>query len=109
LPPDPPPRIPPRPAPARNASDVNRGELVGPGPGVIEAELTSPPKINYPAIARQQRVSGKVVVLVLVDETGEVTDARLQQAIPTKSGVNEAVLDGVRRARFRPATKYGVP
>jgi TonB family protein len=108
LPTEPPPTI-PRPAPARNDSDVNRGELVGPGPGVIEAELTSPPKISYPAIARQQRVSGKVVVLVLVDETGEVTDARLQQAIPTKSGVNEAVLEGVRRARFRPATKYGVP
>jgi TonB family protein len=109
LPTEPPPTIPPRPAPARNDSDVNRGELVGPGPGVIEPELTTPPKINYPPLARQQRVSGKVVVLVLVDETGEVADARLQQAIPTKSGVNEAVLDGVRRARFRPATKYGVP
>ena len=109
LPTEPPPTIPPRPAPARNDSDVNRGELVGPGPGVIEPELTAPPRINYPAIARQQRVSGKVVVLVLVDETGEVADARLQQAIPTKSGVNEAVLDGVRRAKFRAATKYGVP
>ncbi|HEY6929191.1 MAG TPA: TonB family protein, partial [Thermoanaerobaculia bacterium] len=106
---EPPPTIPPRPAPARNDSDVNRGELVGPGPGVVEPELTSPPKINYPAMARQQRVSGKVVVLVLVDETGAVAEARLQETIPSKSGVNEAVLDGLRRARFRPATKYGVP
>jgi TonB family protein len=109
LPTEPPPTIPPRPAPARNDSDVNRGELVGPGPGVVEPELTSPPKISYPAIARQQRVSGKVVVLLLVDETGAVAEARLQEAIPSKSGVNEAVLDGLRRAKFRPATKYGVP
>jgi TonB family protein len=102
--------VPPRPvAPVRNDSEVARGELVGPGPGVSEPELLGAPKITYPAIARGQRVSGKVVVLVLVDESGSVAEARLQQTIPNKSGVNEAVLEGVRRARFRPASKYGVP
>jgi len=109
VPTEPPPTVPPKPAPARSDSDVNRGDLVGPGPGVTEPELVAPPKIVYPAIAREQRVSGKVIVLVLVDETGSVADARVQQGIPTRSGVNEAVLDGVRKARFRPATKYGVP
>jgi protein TonB len=105
---EPPPTAAPRPT-VRSDSDVNRGDLAGPGPGVIEPELVAPPRIVYPAIAREQRVSGKVIVLVLVDETGTVADARLQQGIPTKSGVNEAVLDGVRKARFRPATKYSVP
>jgi TonB family protein len=104
-----PPTVPPRPSPVKSDSDVNRGDLVGPGPGVIEPELVGSPKIVYPPIAREQRVSGKVIVLVLVDENGNVADARLQQGIPTKSGVNEAVLDGVRNARFRPATKYSVP
>ena len=106
---EPPPTVPPRPAPVKSESDVTRGELVGPGPGVVEPELVVPPKIVYPAIARGQRVSGKVIVLVLVDESGTVADTRLQQSIPNKSGVNEAVLEGVKRARFRAATKYGVP
>ncbi|HTD53191.1 MAG TPA: energy transducer TonB, partial [Thermoanaerobaculia bacterium] len=106
---EPPPTVPPRPAPVKSESEVTRGELVGPGQGVVEPELIVAPKIVYPARARQQQVSGKVIVLVLVDESGTVADIRLQQAIPNKSGVNEAVVEGVRRARFRPATKYGVP
>jgi TonB family protein len=106
---EPPPTVPPRPSPARSEAETVRGELVGPGPGVLEPKLVGPPKIVYPAIAREQRVSGKVIVLVLVDESGSVAEARLQQTIPTRSGVNEAVLEGVRQARFHPATKYGVP
>lgn len=101
---------PPKPAPAvKSDAETVRGELVGPGPGVVEPKLVGPPKITYPAIAREQRVSGKVIVLVLVDESGVVSETRLQQTIPSKSGVNEAVLEGVRQARFHPATKYGVP
>jgi TonB family protein len=48
-------------------------------------------------------------VLVLVSEEGQVLEVRLQQGLPSKSGVNEAVMDGVRKARFRPATKNGIP
>jgi TonB family protein len=54
-------------------------------------------------------VGGKVVVLVLVDEEGRSSEVRLQQGVASKSGVNEAVIEGVRRARFRPATKNGIP
>ena len=60
-------------------------------------------------MARQQRVTGKVVVLVFVDERGTVADARLQQGMATKTGVNEAVVEAFRQARFRPATKNGIP
>jgi protein TonB len=63
----------------------------------------------YPPAARQQGISGKVVVLVLVNEEGVVTDAKLQQGVGPRSGINEAVLDAVRHSKFRPATKNGVP
>jgi protein TonB len=63
----------------------------------------------YPPAARQQGITGKVVVLVLVNEEGAVTDAKLQQGVGPRSGINEAVLDAVRHAKFRPATKNGVP
>jgi len=92
-------------APAKE--EVKRGDLVGPGTGVVEPVLVTPPRVVYPAIARQQRVGGKVVVLVLVDENGNVTEARLQQGVP-QAVINTAVLDGVRSAKFRAATKNGL-
>jgi TonB family protein len=111
LPTEAPPTATPRPiVPVPRAeADVSRGDLVGPGTGVIEPTLIAPPAIVYPPMARERRVTGKVVVLVLVDEDGNVMETRLQQGIPSKTGVNQAVLDGVRTARFRPATKNGIP
>jgi TonB family protein len=97
----------PAPPPARD--EVVRGELVGPGPGVVEPELVSTPRVTYPPLARQQRLTGRVVVLVLVNEDGQVGEARLQQGLPSKSGVNEAVVAAVKASRFRPATKNGIP
>jgi TonB family protein len=88
---------------------VLRGDLVGPGPGVVEPELEGSPRIVYPPLARQQRVSGRVVVLVLVDENGDVTQAKMQQGIPGQTAVDNAVVEAVRNARFRPATKDGIP
>jgi TonB family protein len=104
------PTPPPRPtATPEREPETQRGDLVGPGAGVDEPQLIGTPKVNYPPLARQQRLSGKVVVLVLVSEEGQVLEVRLQQGLPSKSGVNEAVMDGVRKARFRPATKNGIP
>jgi TonB family protein len=104
---EPAPTAPPARAPA--PAQVSRGDLVGPGPGVVEPALLSYPRIAYPAAARQQQVSGKVVVLVLVDEEGAASDAKLQQGVGSRSGVNEAVLEAIRHAKFRPASKNGTP
>ncbi len=87
--------------------EVRRGDLVGPGAGVVEPVLVSPPRVVYPAIARQQRIEGKVVVLVLVDENGNVTETRLQQGV-SQTLVNNAVMAGAKSAKFRPATKNGL-
>jgi TonB family protein len=89
--------------------EVSRGDLVGPGPGVVEPVLLAPPRVNYPPLARQQRVSGRVVVLVLVNENGVVSQARVQQGIGGRSGIDGSVLDAVRSSRFRAATKNGIP
>jgi TonB family protein len=88
---------------------VSRGDLVGPGPGVVEPELSSGLAVNYPPAARQERVAGRVVILALIDENGRVQSARMQTGVASRTGVNEAVVDAVKRARFRPATKDGVP
>jgi TonB family protein len=95
------------PPPAREP-EVQRGDLIGPGTGVMEPVLVAPPRIVYPPIARQQRVEGKVVVLVLVDENGHVADTKLQQGV-SQGAVNDAVMAGVKQAKFRAATKNGIP
>ncbi|MEP6767161.1 MAG: TonB family protein [Acidobacteriota bacterium] len=104
----PPPPTPAPPARAEAKEEITRGDLVGPGAGVVEPSLLSTPRVTYPAIARQQRLNGKVVVLVLVTEDGQVSEARLQQGLASRSGVNEAVVDAVRSSKFRAATKNGV-
>jgi protein TonB len=102
------PAQPPQPQAVESAPALSRGDLVGPGPGVVEPALASSLRIAYPPAARGQGVGGKVVVLVLVNEEGIVSDARLEQGISSKP-VNDAVLEAVRRAKFRPATKNQIP
>jgi protein TonB len=101
--------VPAAPAPAgQEAPEVSRGDLVGPGPGVVEPVLVSSPKVSYPPAVRQQIIPGKVVVLVLVDENGAVAGVRLQQGVASRL-VNEAVLQSVRGSKFQAATKNGIP
>jgi protein TonB len=107
VPTEPPPVEAPKPPPPKEP-ETQRGDLIGPGAGVIEPALIATPRVVYPPIARQQRVEGKVVVLVLVDETGRVTEARLQQGL-SQTAINEAVLSAVKTAKFRAATKNGTP
>jgi protein TonB len=87
---------------------VHAGDLVPGGPGVAPPELVSTPKPEYPPQARRLRVEGVVVVSVLVDENGNVQDARLLEPIQQKVGINEAALAVAHSARYRPATKEGV-
>ncbi|MEX0880645.1 MAG: TonB family protein [Thermoanaerobaculia bacterium] len=96
------------PVPVRE-TEVQRGDLVGPGPGVVEPALLSQPRVVYPPMARQQRLTGRVVVLVLVDENGRVVESRLQQGIAGQAPINESVVGAVRNAKFRSATKNGIP
>jgi protein TonB len=71
--------------------------------------LTSRLSVEYPLAARQERVTGRVVIFALVDENGRVQSARIQSGVPSKTGVNEAILNAVKKAKFRPATKEGIP
>ena len=106
----PPPAVPTEPPTlSEKEPELRRGDLVGPGAGVVEPALLAPPRVVYPPIARQHPVEGKVVVLVLVDENGKVADSKLQQGIAGMPAINDAVVAGVKSAKFRPATKNGVP
>jgi TonB family protein len=77
--------------------------------GVIAPVTQSAPTLRYPPIAERQRVEGIVELNILVDEKGTVVEALLVTPAGGKSGLNEAAVDNVKRRRYRPATKDGVP
>jgi TonB family protein len=78
-------------------------------PGVIAPVTQAAPALRYPPIAERQRVEGTVELSILVDEKGNVVDAKVVTAAGGRSGLNEAAVENVRRRRYRPATKDGVP
>lgn len=103
LPAPPPPTQPPAPA-------VRAGMLVDLADvGVIAPVPERAPNPVYPPIALRQRLEGTVELRVLVDEKGAVIDAQIVSGALGKAGLNEAAVENVKKRRYRPATKEGVP
>jgi zinc D-Ala-D-Ala dipeptidase len=50
---------------------------------------------------------GKATVEIIIDENGEIARARVIRS--TNAAINQQALDAVNGARFKPATKKGVP
>ena len=95
--------------PAPEAPRTRAGDLVQLGPGVTPPQLVSYSKPQYPAAAKRTGLQGVVVVALLVDEEGRVQEARIAEGVKQAGGLNEAALAAARTARYRPATKDGVP
>jgi TonB family protein len=98
------------PPPVAEPPVVKPGALVNlSDAGVIAPVTQSAPALRYPPIAERQRVEGTVELNILVDEKGNVVEALLVTPAGGKSGLNEAAVDNVKKRRYRPATKDGVP
>jgi periplasmic protein TonB len=76
-------------------------------------EVDTPPRIQqtfnpvYPPEALRARIRGLVILAVLVSESGTPLEIRvIQQA---RAGLTEAAVAAVRRWKFEPAEKSGVP
>jgi TonB family protein len=105
-PPPPPPVAKPAPPPEPK---VKVGELVQPGPGVVPPQILKQVKPTFPPAARRfLRKDTTVVVRVLVDERGRVTEAE-REGEKAGMGLDEAAIDAAKQFQFKPATKQGVP
>jgi TonB family protein len=74
--------------------------------GILNGKAVSLPKPTYPPIARAARASGKVVVQVIIDEEGNVIEARAVSGHPL---LQQAAVEAARRAKFTPTRVGGQP
>jgi TonB family protein len=86
---------------------VKRGDLVKPGPGVVQPRVTRRARPVYPPVAARLNREASVDVQVLVDENGKVVDAMISGE-KQRFGFDEAALDAARKSVFAPANKDGV-
>ena len=77
--------------------------------GVVAPVLVTQFRIEYPPIARAQRITGTVVISALVDEMGNVAEARVIRGVAANAGLNQAALENVKRRKYKPATLNGKP
>jgi serine/threonine-protein kinase len=85
---------------------VREGDLVTLGPDVTPPRKVSGKTASYPSAALEKRLEGKVMVELLVTETGEPKDLHVVQSAAQL--LDDAVLDAIRSWRYEPAVKGGV-
>ncbi|MGH6628899.1 MAG: energy transducer TonB [Burkholderiales bacterium] len=96
------------------------GAGLGPGEGggfgggaySVGGNVTAPipiykPEPPYSEEARKAKYQGTVVLYIIVDVQGNVTDARVVK--PLGLGLDEKALDTVRTWKFKPGMRNGVP
>ncbi|HSF16865.1 MAG TPA: TonB family protein [Vicinamibacteria bacterium] len=92
-------------APQPQASE---GDVVEKGaPGVTAAKCLECPAVAYPSAARETRLEGAVLLGFVIDENGQVRDLEIHES--GGAVFDDAVIDTVRRWRYQPAIRDGVP
>jgi len=74
--------------------------------GVLNGKASSLPKPEYPAIARAAKAAGTVTVEVVVDEEGNVVEAKAVSGHPL---LQSAAVNAARQAKFTPTLVSGEP
>lgn len=90
----------------------HRAHLHAPGAVRVGGDVKAPivvKRVNpmYAEEARRDRISGIVILEVLIDKTGNVKDALVLKGLP--DGLSDAATDAVKQWQFQPATLNGEP
>ena len=89
-------------------ASVAPGDLIPLEDVDIEPEIAKRVDPKYPSVAFQRGIEGKVVINVLISESGDVIETALIKGIPGPFGFNEDCTKAVRQWKFVPAFKDGV-
>ena len=76
-------------------------------PEVVRPQCLDCPPAPYSPVAERLQIEGDVLLALVVDEDGRVSDAKVLRS--DDKVLEDPALRGVRKWRYRPATKLGVP
>ena len=66
------------------------------------------PEPEYPTVAKQARIEGKVILRIVVDIKGDVTNIKVLKSMG-HTGMDEAAIDAVKQWKFKPAMTNNKP
>ncbi len=78
-------------------------------PGVAQPELVKEAKPNYTTEAMQARIEGIVRLEAIVEVDGSVGPIRVRHSLDPAKGLDDEAIKCLRRWRFKPGRKEGVP
>jgi len=87
---------------------VKQGDLVPLTSEVIRPVLKRDVKPIKPRLAKTLRKSGKVILRILIDENGNVAEARIVNESPKKLGFGKAAAKAAKQRKYTPALKDNV-
>lgn len=97
--------------PGTAQSSGKASETAGPRRTSFDAvdgpKFLQPPAPRYPRLARRKGIEARVLMELTIDAEGRLLNASVKQSGGT--GFDEAALEAVRKASFRPATHNGQP
>jgi protein TonB len=96
-----------KPAPEPAAPTFREGDVVEMAPDVVKPELINRVQPGYPPVARKQKVTGTVILSLLISDNGEVSEVKILREAGGSAGLNEAAVAAARKWKFRPAVKQG--
>jgi TonB family protein len=85
---------------------IVKREPIKVGGNIQESKLIRRVEPIYPELAKRARIQGRVVLVVTVDEQGNVTEVRVNSGHPL---LNEAVVTAVRQWKYSPTLLNGEP
>ena len=88
--------------------EVKEGDLVPMTDDVIKPVIVNRAQAKMPPLAKQLRKTGQVIVRVLVDQNGNVGDAKLVSEIPKGFGFGQASLEAAQMFKYKPARKGNI-
>ena len=78
-----------------------------PGDGVSLPEVVHEVKPDYTREAMQQLIQGSVWLLVVVNETGDVSEVTVSKSLDKEYGLDQAAIDAAKQWKFKPGRKDG--
>ena len=100
------PPAPPKPG-STNSGEEDFFVVVEEMPELIGGLASIQRQVEYPEMARRAGIEGRVYIQFIVNENGDVEDPRVIRGIG--GGADEAALEAVKQARFKPGVQRGRP